>query len=381
MSTRSELKQASYTYEGRRYYTYGRTYEEAREKAAIKRALMMAGLPQGRPACSVEKWASEWLRIYKADASPQWQRANKRIIEAYILPHIGTMNISDVKPKDIALILNGLTDCSESYAHKVLNTLKQIFRTALDNDLIDKDPTRSAKLPQCRPNTSHRTITPYERELTVRAANKNPKDGLFVLLMLYCGLRPQEAAALRGKDIDLKKRVLHVSRARKSNGELGATKSVAGMRDVPIPIGLIRYIPELAPNECACKNTLGEPLNREAYQRLWRRFKKAMELEHGTKTYRNKLVEPFLPEDLTLYCYRHTYCTDLQDAGVPLAVASRLMGHSDISLTAKIYTHASEDSFADAMRKIDAHMGTTAGTTQGTTSGAEKDVFLYTEKQ
>ena len=78
-----------------------------------------------------------------------------------------------------------------------------------------------------------------------------------------------------------------------------------------------------------------------------------MEIEHGTKTFRNTLVDPFLPDDLTPYCYRHTYCTDLQDAGVPLVVASRLMGHSDVKITARVYTHASKDSFNDALAKIE----------------------------
>ena len=45
---------------------------------------------------------------------------------------------------------------------------------------------------------------------------------------------------------------------------------------------------------------------------------------------------------------RHTYCTDLQAAGVPINVAKELMGHSDIALTARIYTHKSEEAFESA---------------------------------
>ncbi len=40
-----------------------------------------------------------------------------------------------------------------------------------------------------------------------------------------------------------------------------------------------------------------------------------------------------------LYCLRHTFATDLQRAGVPLNVAKELMGHSDITVTANVYTH------------------------------------------
>lgn len=57
-------------------------------------------------------------------------------------------------------------------------------------------------------------------------------------------------------------------------------------------------------------------------------------------------------DDLVPYCLRHTYCTDLQSAGVPINVARELMGHSDISITAKIYTHHSEIDFDNAKQLI-----------------------------
>ena len=60
-------------------------------------------------------------------------------------------------------------------------------------------------------------------------------------------------------------------------------------------------------------------------------------------------LPPLVPYDL-----RHTYCTDLERAGVPLNVASRLMGHSSVEITARIYTHTSKDMFDDAASKLDA---------------------------
>ena len=59
----------------------------------------------------------------------------------------------------------------------------------------------------------------------------------------------------------------------------------------------------------------------------------------GAKVYRNKIVESVVAPDLTPYCLRHTFCTDLQRAGVVFNVAKELMGHSDVSVTANIYTH------------------------------------------
>ena len=59
----------------------------------------------------------------------------------------------------------------------------------------------------------------------------------------------------------------------------------------------------------------------------------------GAKTYRNKLLQDLVADDLVPYCLRHTFCTDLQKAGIDLRTAQYLMGHADIKMTANIYTH------------------------------------------
>lgn len=62
-----------------------------------------------------------------------------------------------------------------------------------------------------------------------------------------------------------------------------------------------------------------------------------------------------------------TTCTDLEAAGVSINVAKYLMGHSSITLTAKIYSHMREDILEEAAQKIDL-----SGATVGATQTAEK---------
>ena len=85
---------------------------------------------------------------------------------------------------------------------------------------------------------------------------------------------------------------------------------------------------------------------------MWGNFKRSLDVESGAKLCRNKIVLSALAPDLVPYCLRHTYCTDLQDAGVAINVARYLMGHSNISVTAKIYTHTTEKTLSDAAKKI-----------------------------
>ena len=47
-------------------------------------------------------------------------------------------------------------------------------------------------------------------------------------------------------------------------------------------------------------------------------FKRELEIHMGAEVYRNQIIQSVVAPDLVPYCLRHTYCTDLQRAGVPL---------------------------------------------------------------
>ena len=85
---------------------------------------------------------------------------------------------------------------------------------------------------------------------------------------------------------------------------------------------------------------------------MWESFRHALALEMGAQTYRGALVTNPVADDLTPYCLRHTYATDLQTAGVPINVAKDLLGHATIAMTSQIYTHLSDAAFASAAAQI-----------------------------
>ena len=79
-----------------------------------------------------------------------------------------------------------------------------------------------------------------------------------------------------------------------------------------------------------------------------------MNIDMGCEMFRNKLIPPYkVQEDLRLYDLRHTYCTNLELQGVPISIASRLMGHSNIGITANMYTHETSEAVAIAEELID----------------------------
>lgn len=351
----------TFTHEGRRKYAEGKTEQEAELNREIMKRELQDGRKQISRDMTVKAWSDEWLATYKEGLVNNRHLADIRsVIRNYVEPDLGYMRISKVKPIHLQKILNSVSGFSDSYIRKIYLVLRGIFHTAYANDLMLDDITKGLTIPKGKQKNERRAITEHERDLTLKAADTS-RGGLFVLIMLYCGLRPGEVQALRWNNIDLTNRIIHVREAVKADGSVGSPKSKSGTRDVPIPADLHKRLCAIAhdPFDLVVTNTKGEMLTKTSTKDLWREFRNDME----------KLTErdgkrEHLAEDLTLYCYRHTYCTDLQAAGVPINVARELMGHSSISITAQLYTHRSETAFNSAAEMINRYHGVTTGVTK-----------------
>jgi integrase len=76
-----------------------------------------------------------------------------------------------------------------------------------------------------------------------------------------------------------------------------------------------------------------------------------MEKQNLRRAYKRFLKKIGVPEK-KFHAFRATYCTLLCRRGVRLEVASRLMGHADITVTAKFYLFVSDQQKIDASEKI-----------------------------
>lgn len=267
-----------------------------------------------------------------------------------IVAGIGDKPLSHIRPMDLQAYLNSLTRYSDGYIKKQYDLICQLFIHAYRNGGTPTDYSLNLTKPKGKANGNGRSITDHEREILLQVLEGH-RGELFCKIMLYCGLRPSEVQALKWCDIDLQSNVIHVSKSLKSDGTVGSPKSNAAYRDVPVPLHLLPLIRSEAAED-PFADVFSHGLNWR--RRMWDSIKREMNIAMGCRTYRNKLLPPYpLADDFTLYNLRHTYCTDLERAGVPINIASRLMGHSNISITSKVYTHASEEALEMARNLID----------------------------
>lgn len=340
---RKGTKQLAFTYEGKRYWVYGKDDTEL----AVNKAMKIRDLEEQKIFVSnmpVKDWAKEWMETYKMNTcNEKTYRDYWRRLDAYILPKIGHLRLKDVKQVHLQQIMQSVSFLSQSRIDKIHQCICQLFTVAENNDLIVKSPAKGLVKPK-GPKGSHRSITDYERKI-IRKVIEYHKHGLWVDLMLSCGLRTGETARVKVMHFDYDKKVLFVD----------GTKTDNAKRYVPVPDRILDKVKATGkdPFEYLFTNETGRPIQPHNRGRMWKSFKTAMHKEMGGQLYYGAIVEPCLvAPDLVPYCLRHTFCTDCQDAGIPINVAKELMGHSDISLTARIYTHYTETSLNSAAEKL-----------------------------
>jgi len=366
-------KEYSYKYFESRFYVDGKQYT-ARSKISQKDADQLAGIKKQAIKNNEQKlksnretvlnWCEEWLETYKLG------KVTDKVYKQYayhislITNKLGKLKIKDIKDNDLQKILNKRSGYSKSDTKKLMNTIKSVFKKAKINQFITHDPSEGLEMPKTAKEGKRRSITELERKLILKTAETH-YAGLAIKFLLYTGTRPAEMMALIGKDIDFKNNRVIISKALESGkDEIKDPKSEAGNREVPIPPFLIKEL-EYIKNE-PFKPVFTQPTNSKRYSKssfrvAWLDYLKQMDINNGAVVKDGEItISSFPPDyDLVPYCLRHTFCSDLETSGVEINVAKTLMGHSDISVTSKIYTHTSNKSIDKAAEKYNEFLAKT----------------------
>lgn len=329
----------TFTFDGKRYNVYADTLEQLAEKKVLK----LAELKENRAKAStitVRKWTEQCIEIYKTNQSDITREKYVQRVNHCILEHIGDYQVRAINPMHCQRVMNLQQGKSKTQINEVYQALKFIFSHAVYNDIITKDPTRTLIKPKGT-SKPRRALTDLERELFLEIAPTDRKFYAF-LLMYYCGCRPLEACECKGSDLFILDGhpMLHIRGTKTKNAD----------RNVPVPHELWEIIKSTPKDEYIALYGNGNHINPDNRKRLWRWLWNKMNIKAGTETFRNKLMEPYLiPKDLTPYCLRHDFCSRLAKDGVDIRIAQKLMGHSDIKLTANVYTHVDDQSIITAL--------------------------------
>ena len=248
-----------------------------------------------------------------------------------------TKDIYDITSIELQSYFNTLKNYSDSTIKKIMEQFSQAFTLAMNKGYITKNPMFDVIKPKSvKEKKIVRALTIEEQQILTNYLMSIPIENepykVAYLIEMYLGLRIGETLALRNTDINLYRNLISVNktltRDRNDKVIMGkATKTYAGVREVPIPMFIRNEIikqmvvAEKNKDKQLFLNTNGEYVRPTiANDRL------------------RNLLKKIGIEGISSHSLRHTYGTRCIEAGMRAVALQRLMEHTDISVTLNTYT-------------------------------------------
>ena len=283
---------------------------------------------------SLRTYATTWLpeRTAVRGLKPKTVSEYQRYLDRLIYPSLGDLRLKDFTPATIRAWVGSLNPKTPRMNEHAYALLKTVFATAVQDELLDRNPCRERMRKPARHIGEPATLE--ELALLVEAMPERLR--LMILLAAWCALRFGEVAELRRGDIDLKNGVIRVSRAVQwvDGRKIVAAPKADSVRVVAFPPHIGEAIREHLKNHAQWgKDGLLFPTkNGEQYRPptfLQAHFRKA----------RQAAGRP----NLRFHDLRHTGATMAAESGATLAELMQRLGHSTVS-AALAYQHAAQGS-------------------------------------
>lgn len=272
-------------------------------------------------------WAAAWLESKKDTVKPYtYQNTYKVKLEKYILPYFGQADLNTVKPIDVQNFLNSYSALSEDMLDTLRMILRSIFDAAIDNDLCYKNPAKNVKIRSTYQPIPRRVYTREQADKLFYYALETGQ--LDLMLLLKTGVRRSELLALKWRDIDYDNSLINIRTAVtpsvKETVEDKA-KTESGLRQIPIDETFNDILHALRGDGYI----IGDGNSFLSPTTYAKRFAVVM---HEASA--NLHIDELTPHEL-----RHTFGTLMRETGADIYTIQKVMGHADISITAKIYVH------------------------------------------
>lgn len=325
-----------------------------------KKSLSNKGLFAEDNGLTVEQWANKWIKSYKTDKQKATINMYSHAIDKHIIPSIGTTRLKYLKENDITTMLNKLNDTPRE-KEVVFLTIKQILEKAVDNDLIYKNVANKVSIKKHKPKEK-KPLTDVEISY-IKQVSEQDERCFMILFMLYTGLRKEEVAPLKYKDINLDKKTVSINKAvhwEKNQPQVKPTKN-EDYREVPIPDIIFEKVSSLKSQHK--ESDLMFPSVKSKSIMTETSMKRLLDhcLYEINKLYKKNQIDT--PESVsekkeidvikfTYHQLRHTYACFLHKAGIPAKEAQYLTGHKSLSVLLNIYTHLDEQDKENATEKL-----------------------------
>jgi integrase len=349
---------------GDRITRYARSAKEATNKLAELKREAEEGRDLTARGVTVGAFLTSWLEA-RCTLRPQTRQRYEQDIVLHINPIIGNIPLANLTAGDVQnLYHTKQSDLEESSIAHIHATLRAALKSAVRLDLVRRPVTSMIESPRNLAKEFDPLSIDETRQFIASIAD-NPFEAIYILA-LTTGMREGELLGLRWHDIDFKQGILHVRHTLvyiHRSFFLNEPKTKKGKRTIILTRVALRALHKH--RECQVRekhalggawdsswdlvfcNSIGKPIHRA---NVMYRFRKSLVKAGVTVTRPNGLEFRF--HDL-----RHTGATLLMEAGIHPKVVSEMLGHSDIAVTLRVYSHVTQTMQQTAANTMDNLLG------------------------
>ena len=258
----------------------------------------------------------------------------------HLMPFLANKKVKDVKTPFLTSFFNNMS-VSATTARKLYVICSSVFSFAVKQGYIKDNPCKNVILPKQEKTDKRKSLTEEEIPEFLKLFEGYSVLNTAVKVLLCTGMRSGELLALRWSDIDFNNSTISINGTLSDVGgkhfitapKTATSKRIIGMNDSVKGL-LLEHREHQRELENICKNGhfdmvfTSETGNYKDRSNLNTSFKRRLK---GTEF-----------EFMTLHKLRHSTATFLLNTGVDLKIVSEHLGHSDVSVTAMIYTDVLE---------------------------------------
>lgn len=301
-----------------------------------------------------------WLSVVSNNLAMTTLYGYRNIIYRHIIPSIGSLSLSELKPYNLHTYYNN--KLSEGLSSNTVRKHHDLIKTALSlayyEGYIDYNIADRCVAPRKR----NSKIGYYDAKTLVRLLDcaGNSNISVVIYLCAFLGLRRGEVAALTWDDVDFDNNTVTICRSMVSGGNnivvkepknktsnrclfLPATLKDVLMQEYNTFLKLRSFDYNYNPDSYVVVNRAGSPHHPNYLSYEFSKFIRANNLPY-----------------LTLHGLRHTFATVANQAGVTLFDISKALGHSTPAVTGRIYTHLTAETIKKAVDAVSDLIDTTS---------------------
>lgn len=331
-------------------YVYAPTPEELRQKEEVIQRDLLDGIDYAGGEITVAELVDRYINLRRGLKENPMRAYGSAINRIHTDP-FGSRMIRSVRLSDGKGWFVSLHD--RGYKQNTIGVMQCVvrpaFEMAVDDDILRKNPFKF-KLSDVVPRDAYvRTALSREQQEQYLQFFMEYGGGSYyddVVILLGTGLRVSELYGLTKSDLDFDRRCIHVRRqlSRTANQPyfISSPKTKSGIRTIPMTDTVYMALKRVLKNRASPKvEMLVDGCTGFIFLDKAGKPKVAMHLEIFMRGLQRKhpwALGGDFPK-VTPHVLRHTFCTNMQQAGIDIKSLQYLMGHSNASVTLDVYTH------------------------------------------